>query len=154
MTATRGSTTYPVGGPAGLANTLRVAVGYHDFAASDDEAGDVFRICSVPAGATVIGGYLQGKDLDTGTEALDIDVGWIANGVEALDADGFGIQKIDTVGVRVREHAEQLANSASRAATQADTIRETLRRQNDELEMAANTLTTGRLTVVVFYVFL
>ena len=27
------------------------------------------------------------------------------------------IQKIDTVGVRVREHAEQLANSASRAIT-------------------------------------
>jgi hypothetical protein len=36
------------------------------------------------------------------------------------------IQKIDTVGARVREHAEQLANSATRASVQADNIRDTL----------------------------
>jgi hypothetical protein len=41
----------------------------------------------VPKGATVVGGWLMGDDIDTGTEALDIDIGWEANGV---DTDGFG----------------------------------------------------------------
>ena len=38
----------------------------------------------------MIGGYFRGEDIDTGTETLDIDIGWAANGVEAADTDGFG----------------------------------------------------------------
>jgi hypothetical protein len=38
----------------------------------------------------VVGGWLMGDDIDTGTEALDIDIGWEANGVDAADPDGFG----------------------------------------------------------------
>lgn len=45
---------------------------------------DVVKLVTLPAGATVVGGYLQAVDIDTGTEALDIDVGWSAN------PDGFG----------------------------------------------------------------
>jgi hypothetical protein len=37
----------------------------------------------VPAGATVIGGFFQGADIDTGTETLDIDIGWASNGTDA-----------------------------------------------------------------------
>lgn len=51
---------------------------------------DVIQMVRIPAGATVIGGYVRATDIDTGTEALDIDVGWAANGVETADEDGFG----------------------------------------------------------------
>ncbi|WP_457797628.1 hypothetical protein [Methylocystis sp. S23] len=47
-------------------------------------------MCKLPAGAVVIGGWVMGDDLDTGTEALDFDIGWAANGVEEADPDGFG----------------------------------------------------------------
>jgi hypothetical protein len=43
-----------------------------------------------PANATVFAGWLTGADLDTGTEALDIDIGWEANGSDVADTDGFG----------------------------------------------------------------
>lgn len=51
---------------------------------------DVIEMLRVPAGATVLGGYLRATDIDTGTETLDIDIGWAANGVDAADEDGFG----------------------------------------------------------------
>ncbi len=53
-------------------------------------AADVVRMLKLPARSTVLGGYLYGPDIDTGTDALDIDVGWLANGVDAADPDGFG----------------------------------------------------------------
>lgn len=51
---------------------------------------DIVQLVRLPAGATVIGGHLRATDIDTGTETLDIDIGWAANGVENADADGFG----------------------------------------------------------------
>jgi hypothetical protein len=42
--------------------------------------GDLFKMCKVPANALVIGGAFWTSDMDTGTEALDIDVGWADNG--------------------------------------------------------------------------
>jgi hypothetical protein len=53
-------------------------------------AADVIEFCRVPAGATVIGGFFQAADIDTGTEALDIDIGWASNGTDVADTDGFG----------------------------------------------------------------
>ena len=53
-------------------------------------ANDVIQMLRIPAGATVLGGYLRANDIDTGTEALDIDIGWAANGVDSADEDGFG----------------------------------------------------------------
>lgn len=51
-------------------------------------------MCKVPAGATVVGGYVAGGDIDTGTETFDFDAGWAANGgtgtYDAADPDGFG----------------------------------------------------------------
>jgi hypothetical protein len=51
---------------------------------------DIIKLLKLPAGATVVGGRLQATDIDTGTEALDIDIGWAANGAENADPDGFG----------------------------------------------------------------
>lgn len=54
-------------------------------------ASDIYELVKVPAGATVVGGYLYADDIDTNaTETLDMDIGWAGNGSEALDADGFG----------------------------------------------------------------
>lgn len=51
---------------------------------------DIVQMIKLPAGATVVSGTLYGTDIDTGTEALDIDIGWAANGTEGADPDGFG----------------------------------------------------------------
>jgi hypothetical protein len=52
--------------------------------------GDVIKMLRLPAGATVVEGRLKATDIDTGTEELDIDIGWAANGVDNADEDGFG----------------------------------------------------------------
>ncbi len=82
------SETTPVYSPIGGGN-LGVAVGTYEIATNPTIA-DVIRFCKVPRGAVVIGGWLTGDDIDTGTETLDIDIGWEANGVDTADPDGFG----------------------------------------------------------------
>ena len=44
------------------------------------EDGDIFEMCKTPAGFLALGGWISSDDLDTGTEALDMDLGWAANG--------------------------------------------------------------------------
>jgi hypothetical protein len=92
LTADRAASTFPVTQGNGPAN-LCVAWGKYTLAANPT-AADVIKFCKVPAGAVVIGGWFRGEDIDTGTEALDIDIGWAANGgtttPDAADPDGFG----------------------------------------------------------------
>lgn len=88
LTGSRAASTFPVGS-AGQANVLHVAYGTYTLAANPT-ANDVIEFCKLPAGATVIGGFLQGADIDSGTETFDIDIGWAANGTDAADPDGFG----------------------------------------------------------------
>jgi hypothetical protein len=68
---------------------LRVAHGTYEHA-SNLAAATIIEYCRVPAGAVVIGGWFGGDDLDTGTEELNMTIGWAANGVEVADPDGFG----------------------------------------------------------------
>lgn len=92
LTAARAASTFPVGGYAG-AGVLNVAYGSYTLAANPT-ATDIIQFCKLPAGAIVVGGWLRGEDLDTGTETLDIDIGWAANGGTGVgataDPDGFG----------------------------------------------------------------
>jgi hypothetical protein len=92
LTAARAAATFPVTAFAG-AGVLQVAYGSYTLAANPT-AADIIQFCKVPAGATVIGGWLRGEDIDTGTEELDIDIGWAANGGTGVgataDPDGFG----------------------------------------------------------------
>jgi hypothetical protein len=67
---------------------LNVQWSTYNFLVNPTAADRVFML-KLPARSTVIGGYFYGPDLDTGTDALDIDVGWLGNGVEAADPDGF-----------------------------------------------------------------
>jgi hypothetical protein len=151
---TRAASTFPVGGPAAK-GVLQVAYGSYTLATGDDEDGDIFQLCRIPAGATVIGGYIQGKDLDTGTEAFDADLGWAANGVESADPDGFGnfgLWSGDAV-TDVRPEAGIFYNlggvlySTGPKTFTNETIIQL------EVNTAAGTLGGGIITAVVFYVF-
>jgi hypothetical protein len=88
-TTTRGGATFPVGGAAAQ-GVAQVAVGVYNYA-TNIAAASIIELCRVPAGACVYGGFVQVSDLDTdATEELDFDVGWAANGSDAVDTDGFG----------------------------------------------------------------
>ena len=88
LTATRAGVNFPVAGH-GFGGALKVAWGTYTLAANPT-AADIIRFCRVPAYATVLGGYLMGADIDTGTETFDMDIGWEANGTDIADPDGFG----------------------------------------------------------------
>ena len=88
LTATRAAAAFPVYKPQG-AGAVAFAYGVYEIAAVVED-GDIFEMCRVPAGALVVDGFVRADDIDTGTEALDMDVGWAANGSDAADPDGFG----------------------------------------------------------------
>lgn len=151
LTGTRGADGVAVGGFGDGCN-LKVAWGSYTFAANPT-AADVVRLCWLPKGARVLGGYVQAADIDTGTEALDIDIGWEANGSESADPDGFGnlgVWSGDAVtdvrpevgiyyplGGVLLTTGPQLFNEKTRIIATVNT--------------AANAGGTGIMTVVVFY---
>lgn len=88
VAATRAAAGLPVYKPVG-SGLLCVAWGTYAHA-TNLAAATVIEYCRVPKGARIVGGYWCADDLDTGTEELDIDIGYAANGVEAADTDAFG----------------------------------------------------------------
>ena len=153
LTGTRGTTTFPVGG-FGEASNLKVAWGSYNFA-TNPPAGDIGRLCWVPKNAIVLGGYVQGSDLDTNaTEELDFDLGWLANGTEAADPDGlgnFGVITTDTVAGIKPESGFYLPlsgvlNTTGPQKFSADTVIAIT------VNVDAATFAAGILTAVVFYV--
>jgi len=101
FTGTRAAVDFPV--YSGTYGNLRVARGAFTLT-EVPEVGDKYRLCRLPAGAVVVGGYFAATDIDTGTETLDIDLGWAANGVEVADPDGlgnFGLISGDSPGVDI-----------------------------------------------------
>lgn len=89
VTGPRAAADFPVPSVIDTQGVQGVSWGYYNHA-SNLAAATIIEYCKVPAGATVIGGFWQADDLDTGIEELDIDIGWAANGVDAVDVDGFG----------------------------------------------------------------
>lgn len=89
FTATRAAADFPVFKGQG-AGFLQVAYGSYDVSV-EPAPDDIYKMCKLPAGAVVLGGFLRHEDIDTNaTETMDLDVGWAANGAEAADPDGFG----------------------------------------------------------------
>ena len=86
--ATRSKSYFPVAAN-GPAMSLKVATGTFEIATAL-ASGDIIEMCKVPAGAVVVDGKVYGDDIDTGTEALDFDIGWKATALEVTDTDGFG----------------------------------------------------------------
>jgi hypothetical protein len=151
LTAARAASTFPVSAPVG-GGVLCVAYGSYTLAANPT-AADIIEFCRVPAGATVIGGYLQGADIDTGTEELDIDVGWAANGTESADPDGFGNFGVITgdVSVHMAVAGIYLPLQGVLITTGPQTFtKETV--IQGVVNVDAATGGTGILTLVVFYV--
>lgn len=152
LSAARSAATLPVYKGVGGGN-LCVAYGTYELAANPT-AADVIEFCRVPKGAVVVGGWMMGDDIDTGTETFDIDIGWLANGTDAADTDGFGnfgvlsgdvITELKPVaGIYNPLQGVLLADGPKTFA--AETVIAGL------VNAAANAGGTGTLSVVVLYV--
>lgn len=89
LTATQaGSKVVPQG--TGYAGTLRAAWGKYTITTAALEDGDIFEMCKLPPNSLVVGGCFYCGDLDSGTETVDIDVGWAANVGDATYVDQNG----------------------------------------------------------------
>lgn len=81
LTGRRALTAFPAQGH-GYGGALYSCWGAYDIAANVED-GDIFEMCKTPTGGNgflLLGGWLMAADMDTGTEALDMDLGWAANG--------------------------------------------------------------------------
>jgi hypothetical protein len=96
VSAARASATLPVPN----SGNLRVAWGTYTHA-SNLAATTIIEYCRLPKGAVLVGGFFFADDLDTGTEELDIDIGWAGNGVDTADPDGLGNLAVLTGDVSV-----------------------------------------------------
>lgn len=92
LTAAGGSSTYPVAGGAGYAQSLKCRSSVYQVTSASPAAGDYIEFFRLPKGAIVVGGeYSIGKiETTTSGATFDMDVGWNNNGVDASDDDGFG----------------------------------------------------------------
>jgi hypothetical protein len=134
----------------GLGGTLRVAYGSYAVAANVED-GDIFELCRLPAGAVVVGGAFYAGDLDTGTEAVDIDLGWAANGVEAADPDGFvnaGVLSGDAITdlLAAGSNYRPFPMTSGVQSFSAETVVQA------EANVAAATFAAGTITAVIYYI--
>ena len=157
LTTTRAASTFPVF-KAG-AGVMCCAYGTYEVAANVED-GDIFEMCRVPKGAVIVGGAMYCDDLDTGTEALDMDLGWAANGgsgtydsanpdglgnLGVLTGDAFAAGNVSpTVGL-IYPFSGVMADGDLPTFT-AETIIQV------EANAAAGTFTAGALSIVVYYV--
>ncbi len=125
------------------------------------EAGDIFEMCKVPAGAVILAAFLYADDIDEGTEVLDMDVGWADNGgsgtYDGVDVDGLG-----DLGAWLGD-ASTLPNIFNQVGTMmvlpsphfgAGDLPYFTRETMIQIKAvtAANSFTAGAMTVVVLYV--
>lgn len=153
LTGTKAAATAAVPGLPVPTGVPGIAWGTYTFAAAASSA-DIVNICKVPAGATVILGFFQGADIDTGTETLDIDIGWADNGTDSADPDGFGnfgvlsgdaVAELKPVAGLWNPLTNVLQDSGFKTFAAETTITVTV-------TAAANAGGTGLIKVVLFYV--
>lgn len=152
-TATRADSTFPVFKGEG-SGALCCAWGTIEVT-TNPSASDIFEMCRIPAGSTIVGGWIWSDDLDTNaTETLDIDIGWAANGVEVADPDGLGnlgVFTTDTVaGVKPEAGYNfplggTLITDGPRSFTRETVIQVTV-------VATAATFAAGTLSVAIYYV--
>ena len=151
LTSTRASDRFPVFVPHG-AGAVGFAYGTYEVG-ENVEDGDIFEMCKVPAGAKVIDGFVRADDLDTGTETLDMDIGWAANGSDDADPDGFGnlgVWSGDAVtGVKPEAQVWYPFNGVLKDGPKAFAAETTIQL---EANAAANTGGTGTVYVGVYYI--
>lgn len=131
----------------GSAANLNVAWGTYEIATALS-ADDTITFFELPAGATVVGGYLMGDDLDTGIEALEIDIGdsgdtdrFLNSGVLTGDAV-TGIKPEAGIWLPVFGTLKDGPHTYSSATDVIGTV-----------VAAATTGGTGTITLVLFYTY-
>jgi hypothetical protein len=158
FTADRAAASFPVA-QAHTAGNLMVSHGTYEVTINPVD-GDIYKMCKVPGGATIIGGFFYADDLDTGTEALDVDVGWAANGgsgtydsasvaglanLGTLSGDASAPNLATAVGLIYNLAGANFGNGDLPAFTEETTIQ-------IEANTAAETFTAGAMTVVIFWI--
>jgi hypothetical protein len=145
------SSTKPVAGH-GYAGNLKVAYGTYNIAAAP-AANDVIQMCRTPKNAIIIGGWILGEDIDTGTATLDFDAGYAANGVDSADTDAWGNFGVVTGNVSVHLPTagiylpfQGVLVTGGPKQLSAETVHQII------FNAAANAGGTGRLTMVVLYI--
>jgi len=158
LTANRGATGFPIASFAG-AGVLQCAYGTYTIPAVVED-GDVFEMCWVPAGAIIVGGYFYGADIDTGTETLDMDLGWAANGgsgtYDDANPDGLGNLGVltgDTFAAGNLSPTVGLLYPFS-GVLSVGTLPQFTRKTKLQIEVnvASNAGHTGVITLVAFYI--
>lgn len=158
LTSTRAAASFPVFKASG-AGIVCAAYGTYEVAANV-EAGDIFEMCKVPAGAVILGGMFYCDDLDTGTEVLDMDIGWAANGgsgtYDAVDTDGLGNLGVLTGDAFAAGNVSPVAGLIyPLSGVLADGDLPTFTRETTiqvYANVAANSFTAGAMSIVVYYV--
>lgn len=83
LSGARAADNFPTPGQ-GLGSTTTTLWGTYAIAANVED-GDIFELFRTPRQFLALGGWLSADDLDTGTEALDMDLGWAANGTSSAE---------------------------------------------------------------------
>lgn len=71
--------TYAQPAAHGLHMNVKAAFGKYTYSAAPS-ANDLANLCKIPKNSLVLWGFLATDDIDTGTETLEVDVGFTANG--------------------------------------------------------------------------
>ena len=158
LTAARAAASIPVFKPIG-SGLVCAAYGTYAIGAAVED-GDIFEMCKVPAGAVIVGGMFYGADLDTGTETLDMDIGWAANGgdgtYDEADPDGLGNLGVLTGDAFAAGNVSPVAglmyplSGILATGVLPSFTRETM--IQIEANAAGNAGHTGSVSLVVFYV--
>lgn len=145
VTALAAQSYYPTAGQ-GMGGSLKVATGVYEIA-SALSADDIVQFCKLPAGAVVVAGWFYGDDIDTGTEALEIDIGTSDDPDQFLNSgviSGDVITDLKPVAGIVYPFQGTLLTAGPQLFTSETTIQ-------GKVIAAANGGGTGTLSVVVFY---
>lgn len=140
-----GSTPIPGAGPGG---DLKVLFGSITIA-SALSANDTINFFTAPAGFTPLFGWLQGADIDTGTETLEIDIGISGDATKYLDSgvitgDTIANEKI-TVGIKIPLQEDLMTVKPTAFTSNTDII--------GKITAAANAGGTGVLTLIMCGVY-
>jgi hypothetical protein len=108
--------------------------------------GQNIAMCTAPAGFTPLFGWLVGDDIDTGTEALEIDIGISGDTTKYLDSgvitgDTLANEKI-TVGIKIPLQEELMTVKPTAFTSDTDIIA--------TFTAAAAAGGTGTLTLMMF----
>jgi hypothetical protein len=98
LTAVQAGSRHATGPGVGWNSFLVPVYGEYNVAANVED-GDIFEMCWTPAKFLCLGGWWNVADLDTGTEVLDLMLGWAANGgsTETLQ-DQYGVTYTNSGG--------------------------------------------------------